>query len=56
MVGRDGFEPAKRENAVDLQSTPFSQTWIPTHINFIFGSPYRNRTYIVGLEDPCSVH
>lgn len=21
-----------------------------------FGLPYRNRTYIVGLEDPCSVH
>jgi hypothetical protein len=28
-MGREGFEPPKRE-AVDLQSTSFNQTWIPT--------------------------
>ena len=31
LVGRVGFEPTK-QNADDLQSPPFSQTWIPTHI------------------------
>ena len=32
MVGRVGFEPTKRISVADLQSAPFSRTWIPTQI------------------------